>query len=153
MASHTPKKPEKWCIENDILLMFVDLRGAAMWWSRYVKLCQNPTASMVRWSGPKSFAGISKRYHAEMEQNPQILIETKHLCIFRSELLDAENPFARNSESNRTVSRRYAPLAPFTWTSSGSRPRRNWRQRELLLKPCEDRWSTLVKLSINLEVL
>ena len=40
--------------------MFVDLRGAAMWWSRYVKLCQNPTASMVRWSGPKSFAGISK---------------------------------------------------------------------------------------------
>ena len=84
-----------------ILLMFVDLRGTAMCWSRYVKLCQNdnPTPFMVRWSGPKSFAGISKTL-------PQILIETKHLCILRSELLDVENPFVRNSESSRSVLRR-----------------------------------------------
>ena len=47
------------------------------------------------WSGeadPSLSLAFQKRYHAEMEQNPQILIETKHLCIFRSEFLDAENP-------------------------------------------------------------
>ena len=70
--------------------------------SSFVKMTilQPPWSSEV---DPSLSLAFQKYYHAEMEQTPQILVETKHLCILCSEWLDVENPIARNSESSRTV--------------------------------------------------